>query len=326
MSKHGTFGRSMSRLKSGFDSLRWSDIVGEKKERERLQQEKRKKAIEAFLRSFEKLKNHPIYLTADDISSLDFIVNIEEFQLRNDDAIEKNEAEKKSDFFTPMTKEALVSTYEMNLQSKKMADWYSELQKATDEGSKILNLMKVKSLDMKPEIMCSRLRWGVEIVPRMGTEDNSKPLRVVTGWRETFHFNFTPEFVPFVDRHTLPPYGCQHFWTKKGYPHVKMCMHHGNDKPVKYLLLGEFLTIVATICTRLIDPALQNHAIVPVMMFSFIAPQHGRLILSHFDGNTLFIRMSETLEFSSKDEEAWETFIRYAAADVNSEADTSTMA
>lgn len=62
------------------------------------------------------------------------------------------------------------------------------------------------------------------------------------------------------------------------------------------------------------------------MIFSFIAPKHGRLILAHFDGNTLLIRISETLDFSSKNEEAWETFIRYVAADVNSEADTSTMA
>lgn len=60
------------------------------------------------------------------------------------------------------------------------------------------------------------------------------------------------------------------------------------------------------------------------MIFSFIAPQHGRLIFSHFDGNTLFIRMSETLRFSSQDEEAWEMFVRYVAADVNPEADTLT--
>lgn len=77
---------------------------------------------------------------------------------------------------------------------------------------------------------------------------------------------FTPELEPFMYQSTRPLCRLEHFWVKKGYPHVKIGMYHGNEEPVEYLLRGEFLTIVATICTRLLDPGLQDHAIAPVSL------------------------------------------------------------
>lgn len=169
----------MSFLNNVFNGLRLSESVEENTEKQRLQDEKIDKTINALFNSFDKLKNHPtIYLTADDISSLDFIVEVEKFQLLNDDTIQKG-TDKKKGFFTPMTKETLAS-YPMNLQSK-IGARYSNYQRATDEGSIFLTDESNKKYpSVKPKIMCSRLRWSVEVVPRMGTKNDSKPLEVVT--------------------------------------------------------------------------------------------------------------------------------------------------
>lgn len=53
------------------------------------------------------------------------------------------------------------------------------------------------------------------------------------------------------------------------------------------------------------------------MLFSFVAPRHGRIILAHFDGSKLVVQASRLYRFHTTDEDSMLLFTRYLASDVN---------
>ena len=60
-----------------------------------------------------------------------------------------------------------------------------------------------------------------------------------------------------------------------------------------------------------------------VMLISFMAPAHGRVIIAHYNSQGLHIKMSDLLPCSSDDRASWDFFIRYLGSDINPTADTS---
>ncbi|KAL2809854.1 hypothetical protein BJX63DRAFT_340641 [Aspergillus granulosus] len=158
----------------------------------------------------------------------------------------------------------------------------------------------------------------------MGTDNNSRTLRAMTKWRSG-GFRFAREFDPYLRHYVNPEWMPRDHWCKSGHPHVKVSMHGTYESHPMHPLRPELLTIIAAMCTRLMDDKYKEHSIIPVMMFSFMLPQHGRLFIANFDGHELTVHMSDTIPFTSKDEDSWASFTRYLAADVNPNGITSSL-
>lgn len=61
------------------------------------------------------------------------------------------------------------------------------------------------------------------------------------------------------------------------------------------------------------------------MLFSFVAPQHGRIILAHYDGGKLVVHMSPLYRFCAQDEDSMLLFTRYLASDIDPEGVTTSL-
>lgn len=59
------------------------------------------------------------------------------------------------------------------------------------------------------------------------------------------------------------------------------------------------------------------------MIFSLAGEQHGRILTAYFDGQHLVIQKSGFYPFYSADRASFDLFMRYIAADVNTEEDTT---
>lgn len=53
------------------------------------------------------------------------------------------------------------------------------------------------------------------------------------------------------------------------------------------------------------------------MLFSFVTPRHGRIILAHNDGQKLVVRMSPLYPFFPQDKDSLPLFTRYLASEVD---------
>lgn len=54
------------------------------------------------------------------------------------------------------------------------------------------------------------------------------------------------------------------------------------------------------------------------MLFSFMGEKQGRILLAHFDGKKLIVRMSELYRFLVEDHDSLFLFTRYLASEINS--------
>ncbi|KAE8375939.1 hypothetical protein BDV26DRAFT_283033 [Aspergillus bertholletiae] len=110
-------------------------------------------------------------------------------------------------------------------------------------------------------------------------------------------------------------------------PHIKICQYHGIIGSPDQLLREELLVIVGTICTHMNKEKFRRHLAIPVMMFSFMGEQHGRIILAHFDGQSqrLVIHMSKLYRFLAEDEDSLALFTRYAASVIEPSGDTKAL-
>lgn len=61
------------------------------------------------------------------------------------------------------------------------------------------------------------------------------------------------------------------------------------------------------------------------MLFSFVAPQHGRIILAHYYGEKLVVRMSPLYQFSAQDKDSLPLFTRYLASEVDPNGVTTSL-
>lgn len=62
------------------------------------------------------------------------------------------------------------------------------------------------------------------------------------------------------------------------------------------------------------------------MLFSFVAPRQGRILLAHFNGQKLVVKQSPLYEFCAEDDSSMLLFTRYLAASVDWKGVTKSLA
>ncbi|KAL2215051.1 hypothetical protein M432DRAFT_643017 [Thermoascus aurantiacus ATCC 26904] len=63
--------------------------------------------------------------------------------------------------------------------------------------------------------------------------------------------------------------------------------------------------------TRLVSfSSHKRHRVIPVMVQSFMGPQHGRILQAHFDGRNLVIRKSQLYDLTKKDDAVIDLFLQ----------------
>ncbi|RAK89177.1 hypothetical protein BO79DRAFT_254574 [Aspergillus costaricaensis CBS 115574] len=94
-------------------------------------------------------------------------------------------------------------------------------------------------------------------------------------------------------------------------------MFHGVDGIEEMVLREEILVIILVMISRLENKDFKNHAVVPVMLFSFMRNRRGRILLAHCLESRLVVEMSPLYPFEVG-EEGWNDslalFTRYQAA------------
>ncbi|KAL4941083.1 hypothetical protein BDV06DRAFT_223439 [Aspergillus oleicola] len=150
--------------------------------------------------------------------------------------------------------------------------------------------------------------------PRAGPEGQNESLASITNW---MHLD---GYAPWLGANTVekPEWACNGGWVPPGdkQPHFKAVMYSAISGREECLLRGEVLTILGIMMERLRMESLGKHLIIPVMLFSFMGPRHGRILLAYFDGQQLVIRKSPLYQFTSRDEGSMELFARYQAAEI----------
>ncbi|KAI9367112.1 hypothetical protein BJX61DRAFT_547804 [Aspergillus egyptiacus] len=90
-----------------------------------------------------------------------------------------------------------------------------------------------------------------------------------------------------------------------------------------HLARGELMCIARTIDRMLRATNLVEYMVIPVLVFSFMGPRHGRILHAHYDGKRLIIQKSKLFDFGNGNISAMKTFVRWwcssAAKDVNTE-------
>ncbi|RAH58910.1 hypothetical protein BO85DRAFT_369246 [Aspergillus piperis CBS 112811] len=178
------------------------------------------------------------------------------------------------------------------------------------------------------ETMCSRLLTEVDIAPRKGTQGDMLALKSVTGWRHHIGIPDEPPIPqPWYIQRESYQWGPYCYWTLRGnkHPHVKASMFHGVDGTDGMVLREEIMVIILVMISRLENKDFRKHAVVPVMLFSFMRNRRGRILFAHCLGNRLVIEMSPLCPFEVEGEgwnDSLALFTRYQAA-VPSSTDTT---
>ncbi|OGM42316.1 hypothetical protein ABOM_007898 [Aspergillus bombycis] len=285
----------------------------------------REKAFGVLCDMFTLLNTMPsVYIQPGDFQSLPVNIDMKVLPL-NDDNIEETPratVHTELDFFLPLSHESISSKYKMNLEAPEIRERFSQVNQLTDGNCPVLMELGCWNKQEHLEYLAYRLMWEADVVPRVGTEGNSRPLRVVTGWKSP-GFAFAARFEPYLHTYDSPYSEAANCWVKSGIPHIKIAVYNTSQGDPKLLLCSEILTIIAAISTRLMDKGLEKHLIIPVMLISFMAPAHGRVLIAHYDSHGLRIKMSDLLPCSSNDRASWDFFARYLGSDANPTADTS---
>ncbi|KAK6824141.1 hypothetical protein RU639_005195 [Aspergillus parasiticus] len=307
--------RSLSRLTGSLAHLRLRDD----------REAQRGKAFGVLCDTFTRLKDmSSIYVQPNDFESLPVKIDMKVLPM-NDVTIEETPsaiAHNDSNFFLPLSRESISSTYRMNLESPEIRKRFSEVNQLTDGNCPALVKIGCWNKEEHLDSIVYQLMWEADVVPRMGTDGNSRPLRVVTGWKSP-GFAFAARFEPYLHPYSPPYSEPAYCWVKGGLPHIKIAVYNTSNGDPTLLLRSEVLTIIAAISTRLMGEGFEKHLVIPVMLISFMAPAHGRVIIAHYDGHRLRIQMSDLLPCSSDNRVSWDFFARYLASDANAKADTS---
>ncbi|PLB52253.1 hypothetical protein P170DRAFT_488801 [Aspergillus steynii IBT 23096] len=84
------------------------------------------------------------------------------------------------------------------------------------------------------------------------------------------------------------------------YPHLELCVLHGILATDEALAITELKAIARALRRRYQDPAFKLHNVVPLLMLSYLAPQHGRIIQAHHDGKNIVVQYTPLMSFEVK--------------------------
>ncbi|PYI07033.1 hypothetical protein BO78DRAFT_314189, partial [Aspergillus sclerotiicarbonarius CBS 121057] len=110
--------------------------------------------------------------------------------------------------------------------------------------------------------------------------------------------------------HNFPEYGATKAIKAKdgSYPHVKAMIYNNLDGEDGQLLRGEILIALRLMYAQVKRTRFVEHMTAPVLLFSFMGPQHARIIEAYFDGSSLVMRPTQLFDFRKKDAVSVKTF------------------
>ncbi|KAL4917558.1 hypothetical protein BDW62DRAFT_201588 [Aspergillus aurantiobrunneus] len=159
---------------------------------------------------------------------------------------------------------------------------------------------------------------------RRGPDGQTHRLPFLTRWK--FFEWYTPKIDTDMIFHV--EWACSGGWAFSGskkYPHFKAAMYTAvRLDPEDQLLRSELLIILGIMIERLRNESLKDHAIIPVMLFSFLGPRCGRVLTAYFDGQHLVVQRLPLLNFpGSPNSDAMFEFVRFQAAGITPGLDTT---
>ncbi|KAE8147975.1 hypothetical protein BDV25DRAFT_159179 [Aspergillus avenaceus] len=86
------------------------------------------------------------------------------------------------------------------------------------------------------------------------------------------------------------------------HPHVKAMIYNGLEGRDGQLLRGEITLALRIIRAQARWRRLFEHMTVPVLLFSFMGPQHARIVEAYFDGEWLVMRPTRLFDLRDKNE------------------------
>ncbi|PYH93838.1 hypothetical protein BO71DRAFT_441437 [Aspergillus ellipticus CBS 707.79] len=203
-------------------------------------------------------------------------------------------------FFVPLSEEVLRK-HERNLapcpENSRIESEENVLQNSTPFIKKIGD----DSTHGWASTMCQRLFTEADLAPRKGTEEDKQPLKSLTGWRRSetvgpwYDWRVSGKWRP---RFSCPMPGGKH-------PHAKVVMYHDVGGVEGEVLKEELLVIIVVMVNRLMNERYMKHAIIPIMLFSFMGKRHGRILLAHCTKEQLVLKISPLYRFMVEEED-WE--------------------
>ncbi|GKZ33997.1 hypothetical protein AbraIFM66950_004128 [Aspergillus brasiliensis] len=91
-------------------------------------------------------------------------------------------------------------------------------------------------------------------------------------------------------------------------PHMKGMLYNNLDSKDGELLRGEILAALGLAHTQMRRRRLYSHITAPVLLFSFMGPQHARVIEAYFNGAMFVMRTTRLFDLREKDEAVIKTF------------------
>ncbi|PLB45038.1 hypothetical protein P170DRAFT_513115 [Aspergillus steynii IBT 23096] len=135
----------------------------------------------------------------------------------------------------------------------------------------------------------------------VGGEIVWSPVRIgYTVYKDLYRYGF-PEF-GFTDAEQV----------KTGpYAHMKATIYNNLNGDDDHLLQGEMLPILRLMIGHLRRARFIDHMVAPLMVFSFLGPQHARVIEAYVEDHTVVVRRTKLYDLRSKDAAAFKLFARW---------------
>ncbi|KAE8406284.1 hypothetical protein BDV37DRAFT_62097 [Aspergillus pseudonomiae] len=99
--------------------------------------------------------------------------------------------------------------------------------------------------------------------------------------------------------------------TEGPYAHIKTTLYNNLSANDDHILQGELLPILRLMLAHLRRARFIDHMVVPVMAFSFMGPQHARVIEAYMEGHTVVVRPTRLYDLRTKDTAAFKTFAQW---------------
>ncbi|KKK12770.1 hypothetical protein P175DRAFT_0431385 [Aspergillus ochraceoroseus IBT 24754] len=110
--------------------------------------------------------------------------------------------------------------------------------------------------------------------------------------------------------HASPEYGTPTAaeYTDYSCTHIKAMIYNDLEGNDSQLLRGEIVIALRLIYGQFRRLRFFEHLTAPVLLFSFMGPQHARIIEAYFDGSSLVMRPTRLFDLRKKDEALIKTF------------------
>ncbi|PYI05598.1 hypothetical protein BO78DRAFT_419572 [Aspergillus sclerotiicarbonarius CBS 121057] len=154
--------------------------------------------------------------------------------------------------------------------------------------------------------------WAIQHDNSHSNENESKPLEDLTPWGQwTWKSHPSPQMANF----SAPGEWRSMDWLENNtHPHAIVTLIHdlsGNDTS---LARGEVKAVVWALRYRYKLKEHKSHAILPVLVLSYMGPKHGRIIQAHHDGQKLVVQCSPFIGLHEENSPEMSLFIRYELA------------